>query len=279
MHPFKRFVIKAVLGLLTTGGVASASSGYQCEAEASYLEFLETRANQALKNSDFSCFESLASVNVDDRMVVDVRSDSQFRKFRIPQSIHLSPSALLNMPALRSKHLLVVNKGFQRSELAKLCNESRQRGFADLSVLNEGVAGWAAAGHDLEGDPRHISEVNLVTAEEFLAEWQRGDISVLAAKNLSPFFLENTSLGASVSWLNTENNLESQLIKHLQDNDSSLAGKTVVISDRRVSAGLPELRNVFLLEATAQDLFRAKDKLQLIANSRDSVPNRFRCRG
>lgn len=272
-------VTAAALCLLVTGGSASAESTYQCEAEASYREFLDSRENYASSSRDFACFKDLESVNVDDFMLVDIRPAGQYRKFRIPQSINLSSSELLSTSALRSKNLLVLNKGFQTSELAKLCAESKRRNFSRLIVLGGGISGWAAAGRPLEGDPQHLYEVNSVNAEEFLVEWQQADISVLATDSFSSFFAEHASLDAQVSWLDINGNVESQLIDHLQNNSSSFARRTVVITDSRDAVSLPELRNVFFLESNVEDLFRAREKIRLIASNREAVPNRFRCRG
>ena len=280
MYTFGRVTV-AALCLLVTGGIASAESIYQCEAEASYHEFLEERENYTSSARDFTCFKDLESVNVDDFMIVDVRPADQYRKFRIPHSINLSSKALLSTSALRSKNLLVLNKGFQLSELAKLCAESKRRGFSKLIVLSEGISGWSAAGRPLEGDPQHLDEVNTVNAEEFLAGWQQGEISVLATAFFSSFFAKHSPKDLRVSWLDTKGNVERQLIRHLQKNSSSsLAARTVVISDSRDTASLPHLRNVFFLELnSAQSLFRAYDKLRLVASSRETVPNRFRCGG
>lgn len=87
-------------------------------------------------------------INKEDAVLVDVRSDDEFRHGHIIESLHLIPSDIKSKKIQSiEKHkehpvIVVDANGLSASGLA---NELVKQGFNKVYVLKEGIAGWRAA--------------------------------------------------------------------------------------------------------------------------------------
>ncbi len=87
-------------------------------------------------------------INKEDAVLVDVRSDDEFRHGHIIESVHLIPSDIKGKKTQSiEKHkdhpvIVVDANGLSASGLA---NELVKQGFNKVYVLKEGIAGWRAA--------------------------------------------------------------------------------------------------------------------------------------
>lgn len=87
-------------------------------------------------------------INKEDAVLVDVRSDDEFRHGHIIESLHLIPSDIkakkIQSIEKHKEHAVIVvdANGLSASGLA---NELVKQGFNKVYVLKEGIAGWRAA--------------------------------------------------------------------------------------------------------------------------------------
>ncbi|KAE9541518.1 rhodanese-like domain-containing protein [Ursidibacter maritimus] len=87
-------------------------------------------------------------INNEDAVVLDVRSDDEFRAGHIIDSLHLIPSEIKgnktqSIDKHKEKSIIVVdNNGLSAQGLA---NTLAKQGFNKVYVLKEGIAGWRAA--------------------------------------------------------------------------------------------------------------------------------------
>ncbi|WP_336366011.1 rhodanese-like domain-containing protein [Marinobacter sp. C2H3] len=282
MYTLERVVCPAFLCLFfsAVACAASAVAPGQCEAEAGYLDFLQSRGAPYSPNQDFSCFKNLADIDADDYLLVDVRPPEAFRGVHIPGSVNLLPLKLLATTTLSDKKLLIVNKGFDVSELAQLCASAKHRGFDKLRVLNEGIAGWAASGRSLEGNREAIADIDLLSASEFLAGLEFGHTSVMTTHRFLPFFREHAPPDTPISELDLSKNIESQVFDNFLNNSSVQPLRIVLLGDlNEEDIQRPKLRQVFRLVTSSGSLFQEYNRLRLIAGQRDAIPKRFLCGG
>lgn len=86
-------------------------------------------------------------INKEEGVVIDVRSDEEFRTGHIIESIHVLPSDLKAQKVQQIEKykdrpvILVDTNGFSSAGLA---NELVKQGFNKVYVLKEGIAGWRA---------------------------------------------------------------------------------------------------------------------------------------
>jgi rhodanese-related sulfurtransferase len=98
-------------------------------------------------------------------MFVDVRSKSEFDDFRIPNSINLPMHAVKNKSFLRTKPVVLLNKGYATYELDELCDSLKAAGFPKVMVLDGGIVAWSINGK-LEGDLNAIGQLNRISPKE-----------------------------------------------------------------------------------------------------------------
>jgi rhodanese-related sulfurtransferase len=140
--------------LITTASV----NAYQdelpfCESEQTYLDQVKGQLNAPAIKEDFNCFQSIEATDLQHSLMVDTRLELDFHKVRIPNSVNLSETSLLHTHSLKTRPVLVVDKGFSRTGMAQLCVKAREAGFTQLKVLLGGLAGWHASGRSLMGLP------------------------------------------------------------------------------------------------------------------------------
>lgn len=87
-------------------------------------------------------------INKEEAVVIDVRSDEEFKHGHIIESLHLLPSdikthKLQTIEKYRDRAVIIVdNNGFTASSLA---NALAKQGFGKVYALKEGIAGWRGA--------------------------------------------------------------------------------------------------------------------------------------
>jgi len=111
-------------------------------------------------------------------LLVDVRPEAEFEKFRIPGSVNIALYALQTKSFLRSKTVVLVNEGYHRSPLEFTCKWLRDKGFS-VRVLNGGLSGWREAGGVIDGDAFAVKEVNRVSPRALFEEKDYEDGTIL----------------------------------------------------------------------------------------------------
>lgn len=114
-------------------------------------------------------------------VLIDVRNNSEFRKFRIPGSINIPLFAIKTKSFLKSKPLVLINEGYSYSQLEQECMVLRNFGFK-ASILDGGIYHWKQTDSPLEGDVFAQRELNKILPQAFLIEkdyenWVAIDVS------------------------------------------------------------------------------------------------------
>lgn len=143
------------------------------------LAALGTRPALA-KDSEVSapCFITVAELHEwrgrDGLVVVDTRSDGEFRKVRIPGSIRAAAHSLRTRTHLRERPLLLIGRAGTGAELEPTCRELRDAGFATIAVLEGGLASWTYAGGELSGDAAAVRSPTTIAAADVWRERNGG---------------------------------------------------------------------------------------------------------
>lgn len=261
-------------------GDGNPPRSFECQAEESYLEFLSGVEPTSPAKESFSCFRSVEDAGVEDALLIDIRSAKEFQQIRIPQSVNLTPSYLLGTKALKSRPMLIVDKGFNSTDLARLCARAQAEGFADFRILRGGIAAWHAAGKQLKGLPAHFADLHKIEPREFFRELNQSRLSVLSTDTYSEYLEAMSPAAVTVTTLGPGAGLEHQLISHLKRTGSNQGFPTVLLGANEIAEGpVPTLRSVFILDSSPYQLERAYRSHLAVSDKREAVPERFKCGG
>jgi hypothetical protein len=75
---------------------------------------------------------------------------------------------------LTSKHVVLVNSGFDLISLARTCEDLNQNGYR-AAIMAGGLCAWKAKGGALTGDPFAWRDINLITVRQFHREQTAND--------------------------------------------------------------------------------------------------------
>jgi rhodanese-related sulfurtransferase len=155
-------VLFALLGF--AAGAGPSSAGPISEAGACPEQGVTPRTR------DLSCYvapRELARWRTEgELLVVDAREPAEFRRMRIPGSINLPLRSLLGRGYLKSRRLLLVDRGYASAELEQACRELRAAGFGSVGIVEGGLNAWAQLVGDLEGDRAMQGGLNRIPARE-----------------------------------------------------------------------------------------------------------------
>jgi len=102
-------------------------------------------------------YEDLPDLGAGDVVFVDVGRAERFQDLRIPGAIHVPLHALKTKGFLRTKRLILYNEASAPELLLETaCRELEDAGFASVTVLRGGLAGWYGRGAPLEGPGEHV---------------------------------------------------------------------------------------------------------------------------
>jgi rhodanese-related sulfurtransferase len=106
--------------------------------------------------------------------LVDVRSQEDFERLRIPGSINLPLHAIKTKSYLKQAPIVLTDEGFSYNRLSEVCKTLNQEGF-NAKVLYGGLLAWDDFGGRLDGDMHLLREHRRVTFEEFFSEKDYGN--------------------------------------------------------------------------------------------------------
>jgi rhodanese-related sulfurtransferase len=183
------FLGRALLACLLAGaGATPAVAGAIPTSEGG--AGVECGSTLAPDARDLSCYvtaRELARWRGDDELViVDSRPAAEFRQVRIPGSINLPLRSLRARTYLKSRRLLLVDRGSLGAELEAGCRELRSAGFTSVGIIEGGLNAWAQTMGDLEGDRAARSALNLIPARVFARAARPRDWLVLDVSAGSP---------------------------------------------------------------------------------------------
>ena len=105
--------------------------------------------------------------------IIDIRSRSSFKKYRIPGSINIRIYALKTKTYLKSKEIILVDEGYNRHRLVDACTKLRHLGF-NVSILEGGLNLWKKKGGKLVGDAFAMANLDEIPPRSFVAERNSG---------------------------------------------------------------------------------------------------------
>lgn len=137
-------------------------------------------------------------------IIVDVRDKKSFEKFNIPGSINIPLFAIRTKAFLKTKSLILVNEGYNYSQLEQECERLRKSGFK-VWLLNGGLYFWIQKGAPVKGDAFAQKELNKIPPRIFFAEkdyenWIVIDVSFSNDPKASSLFPQSIS----VPYINNE---------------------------------------------------------------------------
>jgi rhodanese-related sulfurtransferase len=165
-----------------------------------------------LKNPDHSFLVStesvLSKIKQKQKIVfVDVRNPTEFETVRIPGSINIALHFIKTKAFLKLKPIVLVNAGYQDSQMEKECKCLRNKGF-NAAILTGGILSWHRKGGRLKGDLFALNGYNKISPRIFFQEKDYVNQMVLdvskehtqISKQLIPYathmpFFSNLNLG------------------------------------------------------------------------------------
>ncbi len=131
-------------------------------------------------------------------IIVDVRDKESFEKFNIPGSINIPLFAIRTKAFLKTKSLILINEGYNYSQLERECERLRKSGFK-VWLLNGGLYFWIQKGAPVKGDVFAQKELNKIPPRIFFAEknyenWIVIDVSSTNDPKASSLFPQSISI-------------------------------------------------------------------------------------
>ena len=131
-------------------------------------------------------------------IIVDVRDKESFEKFNIPGSINIPLFAIRTKAFLKTKSLILINEGYNYSQLERECERLRKSGFK-VWLLNGGLYFWIQKGAPVKGDVFAQKELNKIPPRIFFAEknyenWVVIDVSSSNDPKPSSLFPQSISI-------------------------------------------------------------------------------------
>ncbi len=127
--------------------------------------------------------------------IIDVRSQQEYEKFHIPNSMNLPLYSIKSRVYLKDKLLVLVDEGYSHKHLYEACLSLRDQGFKNVKVLEGGLRSWWRYGK-LEGNEKAIKDMKTLSSNQFETGkneriWK---IIVVDSKIKHPIFLQNEQI-------------------------------------------------------------------------------------
>jgi rhodanese-related sulfurtransferase len=104
-----------------------------------------------------------------DLVLIDVRKERDFERFRIPGSINIPLFAVKAKPFLKNRELVLIDVGHNHSSLEKECGHLNELGFF-ARLLDGGLRAWREGGGAIEGTGPAQRDLDEIAPQAFLDE-------------------------------------------------------------------------------------------------------------
>jgi len=162
-----RPLLSSLLGLAVASAAPSAAGPIATSGDC-------PERTVTLRSRDLSCYvtprELARWLGEGDAVIVDTRPARDFRNLRIPGSVNLPARSLAGRGHLKSRRLLLVDRGHSSEALEAACRELRASGFASVGIVEGGLHAWAQLVGDLEGDRLMQRGLNRISARQLALE-------------------------------------------------------------------------------------------------------------
>jgi rhodanese-related sulfurtransferase len=119
-------------------------------------------------------------------VVIDTRSPDRFARAHIPRSLNVAAFAIKSRADLRGQLLVLVDEGFAPALLLAETVRLRRAGFAQVVVLDGGLAAWIRQGGATEGAESIPMAVMSLPASDFVRTRPDVEWRVLEIGNRNP---------------------------------------------------------------------------------------------
>ncbi|MBW1789278.1 MAG: rhodanese-like domain-containing protein [Deltaproteobacteria bacterium] len=114
-------------------------------------------------------------------LIVDVRSQTAFKNIRIPGAVNMPAYALVSGSFLKSRALVLTNRGYDCAPLERACRALLKSGRKEVSILYGGLQAWCSNGGPLHGDHFARERIDRIGARDFFLDSRYDDVIVLDA--------------------------------------------------------------------------------------------------
>lgn len=111
-------------------------------------------------------------------ILIDVRSIDEFNRLKIPRSINIPQYAIKTRSFLKSKSIVLINKGINMRDLEQTCLNLREMGFKSYALFG-GLNAWRCKTGSIEGDSIQLNNINMISPKELLRESASDELIVL----------------------------------------------------------------------------------------------------
>lgn len=102
-------------------------------------------------------------------VLVDIRSEDDFLRCRIPGSINIPLAFIKTKAFLKKKALVLVSQGYDQRYMKAECRRLKQGGF-EAAILLGGIFAWRQAGGKLAGDLTALESPVPMAPRRFLSQ-------------------------------------------------------------------------------------------------------------
>lgn len=237
-----------------------ASIGFSAEQRinstnipAKWISVKSKKRNPLLSVSVKSVLERLK--HGEELILVDVRAKREYETCRIPNSINVPLFSIKSKSFLKSKPLILINEGYNYSQLESECDSLRKDGYK-ARILIGGLHYWRQHGAPLEGDVFGQRSLNRMPPRYFFSEKDYNDwlfIDISENNNSEAFSLIPNSI--RIPYLNNAPKFIKAFKKILTKQNNNQHRWILVFSENgeeydRIERSLNEsgLRKVFFLK-------------------------------
>lgn len=216
----------------------------QCEPElSSFLEIfgknyeIDSVVSNPANQYECQITETSAALSQRDNWVfVDTRSRHDFEKLHIPASLNVSSNVSRAISHLKTRNILLVNKGSRSNSAMELCRELKAKGYTSVSVLADGINGWVTSGGSFNGSATGRRELFFLNAQEVAYLLNRNEIKILYVEALTKSQKPSTILRQFSSALSSLH--DSEILLKLSELQESSNLPVLMVGDGTVNESL-----------------------------------------
>lgn len=271
-----------LLYTLCCGKVLSSPGqpGFECTSESEYLAQVAVKDGPASNARNYDCFDSIENLDLSYSVIVDIRNPSEYKQARIPGSVNLPYSSILSVRALKSRNVVIVNNGFEKTKPAQLCAFAKAEDFPGIRVLLGGLSSWVSTGRPLTGTLGSRTDIYNIEPDLFFQESFLQKVSIIAPKQVGDRISKLLPPDADVHFVTPEESLKNLVVSIRTGDEKHNDVPIVIVGLESVPLELLKAnRQVFYIDKTIYELEQQYRVSSLVSSSRTEIPNRYRCGG
>lgn len=201
----------------------------------------------AADNCEISAYQAYKQFNERQYLLIDVRSEAEFKKISIPGSLNIPAYALKAKAFLKDKKLILIDDGRQSSALNTVCQALLDEGI-QVEVVSGGLNGWSNISNEFIDDKNAITHLNEISPAAFYPMLFQPDSLLIALSDTSAFSQLSPILKQKAHTIQPEQDLSSltQQIKQRVAHSPVVRRIFIVNYDGRIKPSIKShLKNQF----------------------------------